>query len=196
LPFGRNLDWRLVSNSGLLVLQRSLEWGITAAAESTRCDGTYRDEFKVVGYSGSDGTLAWATDWLEGGDNNDATSGDVLVTSDLGDNSLKIKNKDKYIEREANLSGAGSATLTFDYRRNGLDDSLDRVAIEVSGDGGGSWYMLGDFRGPNNDNSYITTSYNISSFIAPNTRIRFISNSGLGKQDNVFFDNIQITCNP
>ena len=193
LPFGRDIDWDLVSNSGLLVLHRALDWGIAAAAESTSCDGTYRDEFNAIGYSGNDGTLAWTTDWLETGDSGDAASGDVMVTSD---NRLRFKNKDRYIAREANLSGAGSATLTFDYRRNALDDSDDSVSIQVSGDGGGSWYTLEDFIGPDNDGAYVTTSYDIGSYVAPNTRIRFISSSFLGKQDDVFFDNVQITCTP
>jgi hypothetical protein len=196
LPFGRDLDWNLVGNSGLLVLQRALDWGITEAAESTKCDGTYRDEFNAISYSGNDGTLAWTTDWLEAGDSGGAASGDVTVTSDLNDNRLRFKNKDRYIAREANLSGAGSATLTFDYRRNGLDDAADRVSIEVSGDGGGSWYRFENFVGPNNDAAYVTTTHDISGFIAPNTRIRFISSSFLGKQDAVYFDNVQITCTP
>jgi hypothetical protein len=196
LPFGRDLDWSLVSNSGLLVLQRALDWGITAAGESTSCDGTYRDEFNAINYSGSDGTLSWATVWLETGDSGDAASGDVTVASDLSDNRLRFKNKDRYIEREADLSGAGSATLTFDYRRNGLDDSADVVFIQVSGDGGNSWTTLEEFNGPGNDTAYLATSHDISGFIAPNTRIRFISSSSLGKQDDVFFDNVQITCTP
>jgi hypothetical protein len=196
LPFGRDLDWRLVSNSGLLVLQRALNWGINASTEAPSCNGTYRDEFNAVSYSGNDGTLAWATDWMETGDSGGAASGDVMVTSDQSNNRLLVKNKDKYIVREANLSGAASATLTLNYRRNGLDDPADYVSIEVSGDGGNSWNSLGSLQGPNNDPSYMTTSYNISSFISKNTRIRFISSSYLGKQDQVFFDNVQITCTP
>ena len=196
LPFGRNLDWRLVNNSGLLLLQRALDWGIVAATETLSCDGTYRDEFNAISYSGSDGTLAWATDWLETGDSGDAASGDVMITSDLSDNRLMVKNKSRFVEREADLSSAGAATLTFDYRRSGLDDSNDRVVIQVSGDGGILWTTLEIFSGPNNDADYVTTSHDISSFIAPNTRIRFLSSSVLGKQDDVYFDNVQITCTP
>ncbi|MEN8207284.1 MAG: hypothetical protein ABFS24_14945, partial [Pseudomonadota bacterium] len=196
LPFGRDLEWSRVNNSGLLILQRALDWGIAASTTSTSCDGTYRDEFNAIGYSGNDGTLAWAMDWLETGDSGGASSGDAQVMSDLSDTRLMIKNKGKSVEREADLSGAGTAILTFDYRRSRLDDSADRVNIEVSGDGGGSWNTLEDFRGPDNDPAYVTTSHDISSYIAPNTRIRFISNSFLGKQDDVFFDNVEIICSP
>jgi hypothetical protein len=196
LPFGRDVDWRLVNNSGLLVLQRALDWGIAAATESTSCDGTYRDEFNAISYSGSDGTLAWATDWLETGDSGGASSGDAQVMDDMSDNRLMIKNKSRYVERELDLSGAGMALLTFNYRRSRLDDPADKVSIEVSGDGGGSWYTLEEFKGPDNDVAYLSTSHDISSFIAPNTRIRFISSAFLDKQDDVFFDNVQITCTP
>ena len=196
LPFGRDIDWGLVNNGGLLILQRALDWGIAAATESTSCNGSYRDEFNVIGYSGSDGTLVWTTDWLETGDSGDAASGDIQVMENLGDTRLMIKNKGRYVEREVDLSGAGTATLTFDYRRSRLDDYADLVTLKVSGDGGGSWNTLVEFRGPDNDAAYVTTSYDISSFIASNTRIRFSSSNYLGKQDDVFFDNVQITCTP
>ena len=137
--------------------------------------------------------LIQSGDWQETGDSGGAASGDVMVTSD---NRLMVRNKSRIVEREVNLSGAGAVIFTLEYLRNGLDDAADGVNIEVSGDGGNSWNFLGNLAGPDNDASYRTTSYNISSFIAPNTRIRFISSGSLGKQDEVFFDNVQITCTP
>jgi hypothetical protein len=133
---------------------------------------------------------------METGDSGGASSGDAQVMSDLSDNRLMIKNKSRFVEREADLSGAGTALLTFDYRRSRLDEPDDKVSVEVSGDGGGSWYTLEEFTGPDNDVAYLSSSHDISSFIAPNTRIRFISSALLDKQDDVFFDNVQITCIP
>jgi hypothetical protein len=196
LPFGRSVDWSRISNSGQLLLQRALDWGMVASAVPGGCDGTYRDEFNTVNYSSSDGTLGWTTDWLEAGDDGTAASGDIRVTTDLSDTALMVNNKSRSIEREANLAGAGSATLMFDYRRNGLDDYADLVTVMVSGDGGGSWFTLDEFRGASSDTAYQAASHDISSYSGPNTRIRFISSNFLGKKDGVYFDNVQITCAP
>jgi hypothetical protein len=194
LPFGRNVNWARVSNGGQLILQRALDWGMVAAAGPGGCDGTYRDDFNEVSYSGSDGTLSWSADWLETGDDGTAGGGDIHVTDDT--HVLEIKNKSRYVQREFDLSGAGTATLAFDYLRSGLDDTGDLVAVQVSGDGGGSWSTLEEFVGTGNDANYVATSHDISAFVAPNTRIRFISSIYLGKRDGVFFDNVQITCAP
>jgi hypothetical protein len=167
---------------------------MVAAAGPGGCDGTYRDDFNEVSYSGSDGTLSWSADWLETGDDGTAGGGDIHVTDDT--HVLEIKNKSRYVQREFDLSGAGTATLAFDYLRSGLDDTGDLVAVQVSGDGGGSWSTLEEFVGTGNDANYVATSHDISAFVAPNTRIRFISSIYLGKRDGVFFDNVQITCAP
>jgi len=48
-----------------------------------------RDEFSTNAYNNSDGTIAWATNWLETNDDNNATAGQMRVTGGelrLGDN--------------------------------------------------------------------------------------------------------------
>jgi MSHA biogenesis protein MshQ len=154
---------------------------------------TVRDEFNDREYSNNDGTQSWTTNWSEIGESNGPTSGDVQVRGNAGEEYvLRIADDDRGAWREADLSGATSATLSFDYRRNALDGYWDYVAIEVSSDGGANWTELDRFRGPDNDSSYQSVSYDISSYIASETRIRLISSSFLGSNDRVYFDNIQI----
>ena len=88
--------------------------------------------------------MARQTGWghgLEQYDDNSAQNGTILVTS----NSLKMNNSDggtlESISRPADLAGAVSATLSFDYYGYGAG-GLDIVAFEVSNDGGASYTVL------------------------------------------------------
>jgi hypothetical protein len=158
------------------------------------CSGTFRDEFNAQNYSGSDGTLAWAGNWTEVNESDGAGSGDEIVGTDQSNYQLRVQDNDsdgEGVMRQADLSAYTSATLTFDYRRVGLDDSNDWVAAQVSKNGG-AWVELGRFKGSGNDSSYQAASYDLTAYIAANVRIRFIGSSNLGGSDAVWFDNVQI----
>jgi hypothetical protein len=155
--------------------------------------GTFRDEFGTAAYTNTNGTNPWSTNWVETGDDGSATGGEVQIVNDGGSNRLRVENASRSVEREANLNGISSATLSFVYRRNGLDGATDYVAIEVSANGGGSWTELARFAGAATDAGYTAVSYDISAYIATNTRIRFRSPATLGNNDQVFFDNVEIS---
>ncbi|MFP3870949.1 MAG: hypothetical protein ACLFVT_08755, partial [Syntrophobacteria bacterium] len=79
---------------------------------------TVRDEFNSTAYNNNDGTNNWAGDWVEVNDDGSPDwnwgaaifiSGGELYLRRNGD-------PDKAIYREADLTGAISAVLTFDYR--------------------------------------------------------------------------------
>lgn len=159
------------------------------------CLGTFRDEFRDTVYTGSDGTLAWSTDWLEINEGDGAASGDERVTNDLSDLRVTVQDNDgggEGLEREANLTPFASALLTFDYRRHGLDEPGDYVIVAVSDNGGADWTELDRLEGPADDATYQSATYDISGFRAANTRIRLLSSPTLGGTDSVFFDNVQI----
>lgn len=161
------------------------------------------DEFSSQSFSNNYGSANWTTDWLEINEADGASSGDIRVNS----NALGIRGSDsvKGAQREADLSAATSATLNIDYRRIDLDQGNDTVTVEVSDDGGTSWNLLDTIRGPGDDASYQSESYDITAYISNNTRVRFISSSSLddcgfsfgytfcfGDSDIVYFDNIEI----
>ena len=161
--------------------------------------GTYRDEFNTNGsFAGNDGTLSWSTDWLEIGESDGAGAGDIATINDASQYQLQIRDSDfgnsEGVEREANLSACATASLTFTYRRDGLDNSDDFVTIDVSGDGGASWAELGRLQGSATDASYQLASYDLSTQLATNTRIRFLGSSTLGNTDTVYFDDVEIDC--
>jgi hypothetical protein len=164
------------------------------------CLGTLRDEFNAQVWSGSDGSLSWASNWTEIYEGGTPTGGDIMVIDDLGPYSARVRdngttNNGAGIQRQANLSAFASATLNFDYRRDGPDNANDYVTVEVSSDGGGSWTELDRFIGEGTnttDPSYVPTSYDITAFMSSNTRIRFLSSPSFGNTDIVYFDNVEI----
>ena len=165
------------------------------------CDGNYLDQFEVYQFDNSDGTLDWsANPWQEIGESDGPTAGDVRIWSDL--DSVRIRTRDndnggEGIEREADLSGAATATLSYDYRRDRLDSSSDYTTVEVSANGtAGPWTELARYAGPSNDDAYTTVSHDIGAFVASNTRIRFKTSPSMGGLDHVWFDNVEITCTP
>ncbi len=172
--------------------------------EPFNCNGTYRDEFNAKELTASDGTIDWSTSsWAEVGERDGITMGDVKIIDDDNNDGhlyrLRIRdnnNRGEGMEREANLNGATVATLTFDYRRMGLDNSNDYVAVYASSSGtAGIWTEL-DRIGTNNDAIYQSYSRDISSFISANTAIRLRSSISMGNRDTVWFDNVQIECIP
>ena len=149
---------------------------------------TVRDNFGTAAYTNNDGLQAWATNWTETNDDNNAGNGDIRITGGelrVGDNGAAPF---ATIQREANLTGWTTATLSFNVRTTGVD-AADQMRVEVSNNGGGSWTTLETFIGAL---AATTRSYNITTSIASNTRVRFISNGGYGANDFFFVDNLQI----
>lgn len=191
----------IVQGTGLIsmytgVLQGGTGGGSTGGGPS--CNGTFLDQFTAAVFSGNDGSLAWSGDWVEVGESDGASSGDVQITSDIGDSRLRTRdnnNGGEGVEREVDLTGALTAELTYEYRRMNLDSSSDYTIVEVSSNGAaGPWEEVTRHQGPTNDSVYQSASYDIGAYISPQTRIRFKTSSGMGNTDTVWFDNVQIEC--
>lgn len=175
--------------------------GVTGSSITpmTPCDGTFRDEFNLQQYDQNDGSLDWTTAWEETGEAQNPTADDIYIASDTGNYQLAVRDDGQTIMREADLSGATTATLSLDYRRYSLDSSIEYVDVEISSDGGASWVSppLYHLVGPATDSAYTHVSKDISAYISANTRIRFLTPaSGMKDDDMVWFDNVQIQCGP
>jgi len=118
---------------------------------------------------------------------------DIFLAQGSSAQALRIQNGDKAAWRQADLDGASAAELQFEYRREGLDDAGDYVAVEISDSGGGAWVELARFQGPATDVGLTTAFYDISGYIDNSTAVRFISSTTLGRQDRIYFDNVQIS---
>jgi hypothetical protein len=152
------------------------------------------DQFGTNAYTNNNGNNNWSTSWVENdGGGGGAASGAILVTG----GQLRVTDNvtgtpDVY--READLLGTpglnmGMAFLTFTYGTSNNLEAADQLSVQVSNNGGGSYTTLETF----SDDSAGTRSYDISNFIANNTRVRFLVAGGLSAGEYFFFDDVQIS---
>ncbi|MCF6251584.1 MAG: DNRLRE domain-containing protein [Methylococcaceae bacterium] len=208
LPWGGNtFDVNTLNADGLTLLQRALEWGaevVTSPPLSTGCNGTFRDEFNDIVYSGNNGIFNWLGDWQEINETNGPTKGDEQVFADLYEvpamptNQLHVRDNDsggEGVMRALDLSNATTATLSFDYKPAGLDNSNDYASVQMSSTGvAGPWTEVVRFAGPANETAYQFFSTDISSYLSADTVLRIITSPNMGPKDYLFLDNIQIEC--
>ncbi len=158
-----------------------------------------RDQFSAISYAGNNGNVNWTAPWLEVGETTSPTGGNIQVVSSgfcasgncllIGEDGRDINNR--YVYRSADLSGATSAVLSFDYRRRQWGGNSGSVTLQVSGNGGVSWVSLRTFSFPGEDASQTALVCNISPYAASNTMIRFIGSGG-NVESGVYLDNVQI----
>ncbi|MEL7237831.1 MAG: hypothetical protein AAGK78_03135, partial [Planctomycetota bacterium] len=151
------------------------------------------DHFDAASFSSNDGTVGWSgpweeQDWRSGGWG--PNSGAVQII----DGEVRMTNNgagQSYIRREADLRGFESATLSFSFRTEGVDQ-WDEVAVEVYYDGG--WYtMLEQFGGMIGSHSG-SRIYDISAFISGDTKVRIRLAQGFYDSDEFFFlDEVRIS---
>ena len=149
----------------------------------------FLDTFSSTSYSNDNGTFDWETSWIESNDNGNPNNGVIQING----GELRMRDNggaSSAIEREADLVAAGftGATFSFDARTQNVEGG-DRFRVEVSGDGGGSWFTLLDDTGAVND----SFSYDITSYIADDTRIRFTLVSGYTGTDTLWIDDVRIS---
>ncbi|MEE9232044.1 MAG: hypothetical protein V3U07_01175 [Nitrospirales bacterium] len=161
--------------------------------------GTVRDEFGAIAYSGNDGTQNWTNDWQESGESDGPTSGKMQVAANsecAAGNCFELGGGGggpaTSVTREADLSGAVSATFTFSYRRSSGGNG-GNIAVEVSGNGGGSWTTLQTYTMNGSDASQVSESFDITTYIASNTQVRFVLSGNVKRRFRA--DNIEIAWN-
>jgi len=155
-----------------------------------------RDEFNSASYSNNDGSSNWATNWTESGETTNASSGDIQVTTESSNLLLRFGDNtgdgtDDSIQRSVNLSGADSATLSFDYKRVALDSSSDQIRVQIASDGV-NFTTIETIQGAANDSDYLTFTADISSYISATTVLRIIADGDLDSGDYVYIDNVNI----
>ena len=155
------------------------------AVNTSSVTNTVLDRFSTVSYTNNDGTATWSAGWVDTDGNPSAggiqiTGGHLVLSTLIGTDS---------IYREANLSGATSATLSFSY--NNLVGLLGTVSLQASNNGGGSYTTLATFSSASNTGSG-TFSTDISAYIAGNTRIQLVMN-GVLLGGSLTVDDVQIS---
>lgn len=159
---------------------------------------TLRDSFSGLAYSSNNGTVSWRSAWQEIGENDGPIGGLVsLLSSSLClDNCLSINSQGQSINntglwREADLSGATAATLSFDYQRLLPGNNPGSISLQISKDGGVNWTTLHLFDLSLSDATLLRQTFDITPHAAANTRIRFIG-AGDALGSSFLVDNVQI----
>lgn len=151
---------------------------------------TYLDQFNTTSYLNSNGTGLWTSSWVET-DNNGGGASSGLIRINSGVLEVKSDRSNDNVYRQVDLSSATSASVSFSYQNSiGVGDG-DVVRFQVSGNGGASYTDLATFDSGTNTGSG-TLSFDITSSISSNTRIRMIVTS-VDQTKTVAFDDILIT---
>ena len=157
-----------------------------------------QDQFNSANYNLNTGSASWSSNWTENGETStNPTAGDIQIMDDpgvagtnltlrLGDES---NNGDSSIQRSANLSGATSATLSFDYRQAGPGNNEDLI---VQAWNGSAFVEIGRIDGSDSDGSD-TFSVDLDAvYISANTIIRLVADGDLDSGEYYYVDNIKI----
>ncbi len=159
-------------------------------------DGTnlnVADNFGTAAYNNNDGANNWAGSWIEAGETvvpvgTGPGAGAIQVTGgrlQMQDGLIALT--DTSLEREVNLSGHAQARFMFDLTTSGNLENGDQLVVQVSDNGGGAWTTLETF---SNDQT-VSRNYDISAFVATNTRVRFVANGPTGPEF-FFLDNVRV----
>jgi len=165
-------------------------------------NGTYLDGFTSQTYGGNDGTLEFNGAWIEVGEADGPTSGNVWVWDHEycdGEFCLKMGGEDEEAEgrgvyRAVDLAGATSAKLRVDYGRELLDDESEGTAvIQVSPDGGDTWLTLKTISLDKDDGGLLTdNTFEIDEWATADTRIRFMITEAEGLKAYWLIDNVTV----
>lgn len=154
---------------------------------------TFVDNFSSASFGNNDGTQNWSANWIESFDDGSASdiNGRVFISGgELFMNDSPNSGTEPSMEREADLSGYISATLSFDYRTSNNLENSDRFDISISSNGGASYTVLQSYSNDVNGSD----SFDITAFISANTRVRLrIENNYGGGTENIIIDDVTIT---
>lgn len=192
--FSINIDGYLTADTQIRInTQSNMEstdhfyinnFAINASGTPVVPEHSYLDLFNTASYDNNDGTYDWASNWIETGDDNDAEFGDIKITG----SELLISNANNIISRGIDLSNAGTATLSFNYRLEDTVGSGESFDVEVSTNGS-TWTLLQGFNSSNPSGSYST---NLNDYLTATTEIRIKTQSNMESTDHFYIDNFAV----
>ncbi|MEZ6122627.1 MAG: DUF2341 domain-containing protein [Planctomycetaceae bacterium] len=183
-------NWTLESTIGTIETDVAFSQDLQDGWLGLLTASTYRDAFSAQSFNNSDGSQSWATSaWQEAGENDGAAAGSISIQNYLGHSALKISGAGNTAVRQADLSTAQNAILSFDYAQQNFVGG-ENVTLEISTDGT-LWTILDTFSSSVNDTAFQSASYNITSFVSPTTQFRLTS-TGTGNQA-LYIDNFLVS---
>ena len=154
------------------------------------------DQFTSPSFDNDDGTTSWSTPWIEddpqyGGDGPEAGQIQVRygeLRLDDRPNTYAIPSATRGVD----LATAETAILSFDFRTHSGVDTGDAIELEISADGGSSFFLLeriDGIAGAINE----SRQYDISTFASSDTALRYRVARGYGgRYERFYVDNVVI----
>ena len=190
-------DWNGTVSNGITFHAWDQSSGTIGGTADISSIETVRDEFIANSFTGNDGTVNWTGDWQELGESDGSAAGNVKADTTptaLEIGGLNVSITGDGAQRQADLSGATSATLTLDIWRSGLPKGATSVTLAVSSDGI-NWTDLQTFDYTSTPTSATAYSYDISAYASSTTWVRLIGSGSFNNPNfssHMFFDDVQI----
>jgi hypothetical protein len=153
------------------------------------------DQFESQSYGNNDGSVDWVGNWSEGNDgggsNGGVTSGDIRISGDQLQFGTGADGGET-VTRHVDLSGASSATLTFNYDPAHLTNGRD---VLVQAWNGTSWHTLDTISGDSSGDFKATLGAND---LRADGGIRFVAEgswnvNGSNNDGSLDIDNVKVT---
>ncbi|MBK9947789.1 MAG: tandem-95 repeat protein [Nitrospira sp.] len=164
-------------------------WDQTSGSNGARVSlptssNTVLDSMSSASFSNNNGTANWSGSWIE---NDAAGSGATTGSIDITSGYLRFKptTVGNSLAREVDLSTATSATFSFSVPTSFL--TTGQILVQVSNNGGSSYTTLETITSASATGTY---SYDISSYMASNTRIRFYAS--VADSSGIRIDDVQV----
>ncbi len=154
---------------------------------------TVLDQFGAVSYGNNNGTASWLGNWVEAGESDGPSAGNVRVANVWSANQLRMWRTGYGAYRAANTRNNGgvytNAVLSFNFRCVGLDAG-EWVEVDARNDSTSAWTRLVAWTN-RRDAATQSTNFNITAFISTNTQVRFYAGNA-GNNEGLAVDNVQI----
>ena len=157
--------------------------------------GNYLETFNTQSYTGTDsgGTTPWTASWTETGDDGSAAlaNGQIRITGSelVFDQGVGAgANDGASIQRVVNLTGATTATLSFDYDENGFDAGVETVLVQFAADG----VNFTTVQTINNSSNEGSSNIALTGSFGANSTVRFVVSGVSASDENVQIDNVNI----
>jgi len=187
--FVPNANWNGAVAPGITFRAWDRTSGWAGATASVSSASSLVDNFTTAAYNNNAGSANWSTNWVESDDDGGgATGGNILVTG----GALRVGpgSSGDSIYRQADLTGLGSATLSFDFS-SALISGKPTIEARISADGGVTYSTLATFTKNLNTGSG-SMSFDISAYASGSTRVQFLVSGNAGGAIYLSLDNVQI----
>jgi len=156
-----------------------------------------KDDFDPTpSFSGNDGSVNWSSNWSEQGDNNNFSTGNIIIMLDNAPgatgNAIRLSGASKGISRTRAFSNAVGAKLIFSYRRQGLNKQGEALFVRMNGT---TIFTINDGGDLGTDNYYQTINILLPlQYYNPNgnNTVQFITNNVTASDDFFWIDNVEL----